>query len=187
MNTRMILIGGLLAAVLSACGGKQGATRIDDYPDPSRTSQSGDPIERVDENIASGGSVDASPVQPYSLDALNDPNSPLAERVILFAFDSDEIDPRYHNALSAHAQLLVANPQVTVRLEGHSDERGSREYNVGLANRRAIAVQRWLELQGVPVQQMEPVSYGEEKPNRYGHSEADWAENRRVELVYNRF
>ncbi|MEQ9511076.1 MAG: OmpA family protein, partial [Alloalcanivorax xenomutans] len=84
----------------------------------------------------------------------------------------------------AHATYLKNNANAKLRLEGHADERGTREYNVALSERRAQAVQKFLRVQGVSSSQLEVVSYGEEKPAAFGHSEMDWAKNRRVELNY---
>jgi peptidoglycan-associated lipoprotein len=119
-----------------------------------------------------------------SLESLNDPNSPLAQRVIYFAFDSSEVAPEDRELIAAHASVLAANPQLKVSVEGHGDERGSREYNIGLGDRRAQAVRRMLEVQGVSPDQITTVSYGEEKPAVEGHDESAWSMNRRVELVY---
>ena len=86
--------------------------------------------------------------------------------------------------VAAHARLLAANSSLRVRLEGHTDERGTREYNIGLAERRAQAVRRALGLQGVTDAQLATVSYGEERPAAVGDDESAFAQNRRVELVY---
>jgi peptidoglycan-associated lipoprotein len=86
--------------------------------------------------------------------------------------------------VAAHARYLAANPTVRVRLEGHTDERGSREYNIGLGERRAQAVRRALLLQGATETQLSTVSYGAERPAAAGSNEAAWAQNRRVEIVY---
>jgi peptidoglycan-associated lipoprotein len=117
----------------------------------------------------------------YSLD---DPNSPLARRVIYFEYDSSEILPEDQQLISDHAAYLAANNGQRVTLEGHSDERGSPEYNIALGDRRAQSVRRAFELQGVMPEQITIVSYGEEKPAAEGHSEAAWRLNRRVEIIY---
>lgn len=122
--------------------------------------------------------------EPLGADPLDDPASPLAQRVIYFEFDSSDIQRQFLDVLSAHAQYLVEHPEVSVRLEGHADERGSREYNIGLGDRRAQAVRRILLFQGVSADQVETVSYGEERPAVEGHNEEAWAQNRRVEIVY---
>lgn len=106
--------------------------------------------------------------------------------VIYFDFDSDAIRPEYSEMLAAHANYLAANPDASVRLEGHADERGSREYNIGLGERRAQAVRRALLLQGVGASQVSTVSYGEERPAVTGSDEEAWSMNRRVEIVYPR-
>lgn len=119
-----------------------------------------------------------------SIESLNDPNSPLSQRVIYFAFDSSEVAEQDRALVAAHAAFLAANSQVQVSIEGHGDERGSREYNVGLGDHRAQSVRRMLEFQGVAPAQISTVSYGEEKPAVEGHDESAWSLNRRVELVY---
>ncbi|RBW49786.1 peptidoglycan-associated lipoprotein Pal [Marinobacter sp. F3R11] len=101
-----------------------------------------------------------------------------------FDFDTSEIKPEARDVLMAHARYLSSNPGQKVRLEGHGDERGSKEYNLALGERRANAVQRFLIVNGASRGQMETVSYGEEKPAVMGSSESAWAQNRRVELVF---
>ena len=107
-----------------------------------------------------------------------------AARLIYFDFDSSEIKPEFVSVIAAHAHTLSRNASVRVRLEGHTDERGSPEYNIGLGERRAQAVRRALMLQGVTDAQVATVSYGEERPAVPGQSEEAWAKNRRVEFVY---
>lgn len=110
---------------------------------------------------------------------------PLLEtRVILFDYDSSEVRSDFNDVLAAHAAYLAANPNVLVRLEGHADERGSREYNIGLGESRAQAVRRILVLQAVNSSQIRTVSFGEERPAMFGTSEEAWERNRRVEIVY---
>ena len=106
--------------------------------------------------------------------------------VVFFDYDRAEIKPEYVPIVAAHAKFLNGAPTRRVRLEGHSDERGSREYNIGLGERRAQAVRRALMLQGVTEAQITTVSYGEERPAVQGGDESAWAKNRRVELVYGR-
>src|SRR5579862_4413284 len=108
----------------------------------------------------------------------------LTERIVYFDFDSSEIKGAGTDVVAAHAKFLAANPATRVRLEGHTDERGSREYNIGLGERRAQAVRQALLLQGASDPQISTVSYGEERPAVPGHDEAAWAKNRRVEIVY---
>ncbi|WP_019569113.1 peptidoglycan-associated lipoprotein Pal [Thioalkalivibrio sp. ALE11] len=118
--------------------------------------------------------------------ALDDPDSLLAERLVYFDFDRDEVKPEYEEMLEAHAEYLAANPGARLRLEGHTDERGTREYNLGLGERRAQSVRRVLNLNGAADEQIEVVSYGEEMPVAFEQTEEAWAQNRRVELVYDR-
>jgi peptidoglycan-associated lipoprotein len=117
-------------------------------------------------------------------DPLEDPNSPLATRIIYFDYDQSTVRMEYLDLVRAHAQYLAINPQVTVRLEGHADERGSREYNLGLGEKRANAIRNLMMAEGVADKQLAVVSYGEERPTAYEHNEEAWAMNRRVELVY---
>jgi peptidoglycan-associated lipoprotein len=105
-------------------------------------------------------------------------------KIIYFDFDSSDIKPEFVDVIAAHARVISGNASIKVRLEGHTDERGSREYNIGLGERRAQAVRRALLLQGVAESQVTTVSYGEERPAVTGHEEEAWAKNRRVEIVY---
>jgi peptidoglycan-associated lipoprotein len=107
-------------------------------------------------------------------------------RVVYFDYDQADIRPEFNAQLQAHGQFLARNAASTVRLEGHADERGSREYNIGLGERRAQAVRRVLMLQGAQASQITTVSYGEERPAQTGSDEEAWRLNRRVELVYPR-
>jgi peptidoglycan-associated lipoprotein len=108
----------------------------------------------------------------------------LVKRIVYFDFDSSEIKGEGTEVVAAHAKYLAGHANTRVRLEGHTDERGSREYNIGLGDRRAQAVRRSLLLQGAADAQISTVSYGEERPADPGHDEAAWAKNRRVEIVY---
>lgn len=108
----------------------------------------------------------------------------LATRVVYFDFDSSEIKGTGTDVVAAHAKYLARHSDQRLRLEGHTDERGSREYNIGLGERRAQSVRRALLLQGASDAQISTVSYGEERPAVPGHDEAAWAKNRRVEIVY---
>jgi len=108
----------------------------------------------------------------------------LQQLTIYFDYDSSEIRSDFNEMLKAHARQLQQNPNLRVRLEGHADERGSREYNIALGERRAQAVRQVLQLQGASSTQLSTVSYGEERPKSLGHDETSWAQNRRVELVY---
>jgi len=108
----------------------------------------------------------------------------LKNRTIYFEFDSSDIKAEYNAMITAHARYLASNPTMRVRIEGNTDERGSREYNIGLGERRAQAVRRALMLQGVNEPQITTVSYGEERPAVTGHTEDAWSRNRRANIVY---
>ncbi|HWK55204.1 MAG TPA: peptidoglycan-associated lipoprotein Pal [Hyphomicrobiales bacterium] len=106
----------------------------------------------------------------------------LAKTIFYFEFDKSELRPEDRDALVYHAAELKANPNRRIRLEGHADERGTREYNLALGERRAQAVERYLQVQGVSATQMETISYGEERPADTGTTEAAYTKNRRVEM-----
>lgn len=121
---------------------------------------------------------------PFSRDAIEDSSGLLADRTIYFEFDSSSVQEKFMDTIRRHAAYLAEYSDVDVRLEGHTDERGSREYNVGLGARRADAVSRLLQAYGASNRQIETISYGEEVPAVEGHNEEAWAKNRRVEIVY---
>ena len=117
-------------------------------------------------------------------DALDDPAGVLSKRIVYFALDSSEVTQEDRATVSAHARHLAGNPAAAVTLEGHADERGSREYNLALGERRGNAVRQLLLAEGAATKQIQVVSYGEEKPLATGHDEGSWQQNRRVEIVY---
>lgn len=142
---------------------------------------------------AGASSADADPAaQTYAADdgssaafnELNDPQSPLSVRVIYFDYDSNEIQSDYRPVIEAHAAHLIRNPDTSITLEGHADERGSREYNLALGEQRAQSVRQQMALLGVAVNRISIISYGEERPAVDGHDESSWQQNRRVELLY---
>ncbi|ABM02580.1 OmpA domain protein [Psychromonas ingrahamii 37] len=108
----------------------------------------------------------------------------ILQKTIQFDFDTSMIKPEFTSILDAHAKFLVNNPSKKVTIEGHTDEKGTPGYNIALSERRAMSVSVYLENMGVLPDQISVVSYGEEKPLNFGHSEASWADNRRAELVY---
>ena len=117
-------------------------------------------------------------------DALDDPSGVLSKRVVYFALDSSEVTQDDRAIVSAHAKYLSSNPVAAVTLEGHADERGSREYNLALGERRGNAVRQLLLAEGAASKQIQVVSFGEEKPAISGHDEGAWQQNRRVEFTY---
>ena len=136
--------------------------------------------------VEGGGAQTAGATQggAWQGNPLDDPNSLLSRRKVYFDFDKSDIKPEYVDVLRAHAEYLASHPQAKVTIEGHCDERGSREYNIGLGERRANAVKRFLEAEGVDPAQLNTISYGEERPEVLGHNEAAWSKNRRAVLVY---
>ena len=125
---------------------------------------------------ATASSVEGNP--------LTDPNNILSKRSVYFDFDSNVIKDEYRGLIQAHARYLVEHPQAHIRIEGNTDERGSREYNLALGQRRADAVKKVMTVLGVPDSRIETVSFGEEKPVAPGHDEASWAQNRRADIKY---
>ena len=132
---------------------------------------------RLDSDQADTGSGSATTSSDESSELL-------AERKVYFDFDRSEITSEYKDILKAHASYLVENPSASVMIEGNCDERGTREYNMALGERRAYAVLQFLTLQGVSKSQLSTVSFGEERPDVEGHDESAWKYNRRAVLVY---
>ncbi|NOY66705.1 MAG: peptidoglycan-associated lipoprotein Pal [Gammaproteobacteria bacterium] len=157
----------------------------------SKTDEGGTIVEDHSTNANAGTDTGASTSglpanQTFQGDPLDNPSSPLATRVIYFEYDSSEITADYQESVLAHGGYLAENPDASVTLEGHTDERGSREYNIGLGERRAQAVRRLLLFQGASDKQVVVVSYGEEKPVAEGRDEMNYGQNRRVEIIYKR-
>lgn len=117
-------------------------------------------------------------------DPFTDPSSPLSTTTLYFDFDSSEIKGGDREIILAHARYLADNADTKIVLEGHADERGTREYNIALGERRAKAVSQLMLLQGVGQSQIDIVSFGEERPVALGHDESAWSVNRRVEILY---
>ena len=137
-----------------------------------------------DTGVATSG-MDTTPMG-FTGHPLDDPDSLLSKKIIYFDFDSSVVKDEYTAVVEAHANYLATNPSARVTLEGHADERGTREYNLGLGERRSVAVEQFLQLLGASPSQLQNVSYGEERPIEFGHDEMAWQANRRVELVYDR-
>ena len=133
---------------------------------------------------APAAGVSGTPGGPYSAAALRDPNNILSKRSIYFDFDEFVIKDQYRPIIEAHAKYLQANRSARATLQGHTDERGTREYNIALGQKRADAVKKLMVLLGAQEIQIETVSFGKEKPRREGHDEASWTENRRVDIVH---
>jgi len=131
--------------------------------------------------MGQGGMMDGSAMAGG---ALGGPGASQENRVVYFDFDRFDVKPEYNAMLQAHGRYLSSNPTARLRLEGHADERGSREYNIGLGEKRAQAVRNVLLLQGAVADQISTVSFGEERPAVIGSDEEAWTLNRRVEIVY---
>ncbi len=122
--------------------------------------------------------------KPFAGGPLKDPNNILSKRSVYFEFDSSLVKDEYRPMVSAHARYLQQHNAAKMRIEGNTDERGSREYNLALGQRRADSVRQMMMLLGARSVQIETVSFGEEKPRAAGQDEAAWAENRRADIVY---
>jgi len=139
--------------------------------------------------VSGSDGVTAAGVSTVDADGIPiDPNSVAgrapSERTVYFDFDTSEIRPEYLEIIVQHGRYLAQNPEGRVRLEGHTDERGTREYNIALGERRAQSIARMLQLQGVSSAQVRNVSYGEELPVDENHTADAWAKNRRVQIIY---
>lgn len=116
--------------------------------------------------------------------ALFGEGDPLSKRVIYFEYDSSNVDEESRAVIEAHASQLSGNSGANVVLEGHADERGTREYNLALGERRAKAVSRLMQAYGITPERIQTISYGEERPASIGHDDSAWSLNRRVEILY---
>ena len=172
MTSRLLYIF-IIATFVTACGSSQERDETMTVDDRSSTG---------DDNTArtfGTGSDDRT-----GLSALDDPASPLSVRILYFEYDSSEVLPAYREVLEAHANYLAQNSNITISLEGHADERGTREYNLALGERRAQGVKQHMMVFGPSTSQIRATSYGEERPVADGHSEESWSQNRRVEIIY---
>jgi peptidoglycan-associated lipoprotein len=162
-------------AIALALAGCASNVPLNDVPVDNKSAQQNTPPANTESKVAQvqTGSTDSNQQGPQNV-----------ARVIYFDFDSNAIKPEYQSLVDGHARFLRANPSRHIFLEGHTDERGGREYNLALGQHRAESVRSALKLLGVQDSQMEAVSFGKEKPANPGHDEASWAQNRRVEIVY---
>ena len=139
-----------------------------------------------DHSKSKGGEGDGRVLMPKTTEVnpLTDPNNILSKRSVFFDYDSDAIKPEYKALVEAHAKYLTEHKSAKVFLQGNADERGSREYNLALGQRRANAVRKAMNVLGASDSQMEAVSFGEEKPRATCHDESCWSQNRRTDIVY---
>ncbi|HRE17500.1 MAG TPA: peptidoglycan-associated lipoprotein Pal [Rhodocyclaceae bacterium] len=172
---KQLLIPALLLAMLTAC------STTDTSGGKGANVETRDPQTKS----ASDGTVNTSNLGASGLpSALTDPKNILSRRSIYFDLDKYEVKDDYRELLAAHAKFLNGNRQFKVMIQGNTDERGSREYNLSLGQKRAESVKRNLTLLGVNEDQLEAVSLGEEKPKAEGRDEAAYAENRRADILY---
>ena len=170
MSQYRLLLISLLAAALAGCAGNT-------IPDPDPTDGGADSNSGASSGGMDSGSMGGGSEMASDLDAE-------LTMILYFDFDQSDLRPEYGDLLARHAAKLSNNSRTKVRLEGHADERGSREYNIGLGERRAQAVRRMLLIQGAASNQISTVSFGEERPAAMGSDEESWQQNRRVEIKY---
>ena len=167
----------LLSVVLVGCAAnkKKGAAEVED-------SSVNLQADATSSGLSSDGSGSAQVL--VTSDNTLDLDDPLGTRVIYFEFDSNALTPEAQRIVEAHAEYLASNPGMAVVLEGHADERGTREYNLALGERRANAVADLFQAMGVMADAVRSISYGEERPVAMEHDESAWSLNRRVEILY---
>ncbi len=163
---KQLMFSALLVSLLAACGST--------------------PTKPAEKPVAQKAPVQQpqAETKPVAIDPLKDPNNILSHRSVYYDFDKSVIKAEYKPMIEAHAAYLVAHSSAKVTLQGNCDERGSREYNLALGQRRADSVKSLLEAGGVPAAQISTVSFGSEKPRALGHNEEAWAQNRRTDIVY---
>ena len=178
---KRMLTAGAVAAVLAGCAS---GVKLDDVPVEDRSGSAVQAAGAVDP--AAAGRATQSAVTPVqTVERPGDTMGPArVERIVYFDYDSYAIKPEFQTLIESHARFLKANGSRHVVVEGHTDERGGREYNLALGQRRAEAVRRALGLLGINDNQVEAVSFGKEKPAAPGSDEAAWAQNRRAEIAY---
>jgi peptidoglycan-associated lipoprotein len=169
-----------LAAALAGCAS---GVKLDDVPVEDRSGNAVLPGGGAGGGGTGGAGTQVRPVQADEVPGTRAGPQNVA-RVVYFDYDSYVIKPEFQNAIEAHARFLKANNARRVVIEGHTDERGGREYNLALGQRRSEAVRRALGLLGVGDAQVEAVSFGKEKPAVQGMDESAWAQNRRAEIAY---
>ncbi|MEO8143953.1 MAG: peptidoglycan-associated lipoprotein Pal [Betaproteobacteria bacterium] len=182
-KTWLVSFSTLGALMLAACSGgpvsEQSAAGVEERT-PSTAQQSAT-TKPVDQSRVARVDLTA---KPSGKSPLTDPGSILSKRSIFYDLDSYDVQNQYKELVEAHAKYLRDNPNSKILIQGNTDERGSREYNVGLGQRRSDGVKRMLLLLGAKEAQIESVSLGEEKPRAEGQGEAAWSQNRRSDILY---
>lgn len=185
---KKLITAGLLSLLLMAgCASQQEGVDNQTEQAPQDTTQAQGNDDAGAATPIAGNDAEATALEQDKLSAeqlLEQQDTPLASRIIYFDYDSAKVDEDSMALLEAHGDFLASNGNVHVTLVGHTDERGSREYNIALGDRRAQSVRRILLFQGASTDQIDTISYGEEQPAVLGHDEAAWSKNRRVELQY---
>lgn len=178
MKQTLIVLGLTMAMVVSGCTATRGKKGTVEGTSKSATGygQSGDYSGNTGRGDAGAG-AEGSGLAPGGV------GDDLTGRVVYFELDSAEIKPEGLAVIDAWAKYLASNPAAKVRLEGHCDERGTREYNIALGERRGNTVQEALAARGAAASQISITSFGEERPVALGHDEAAWSQNRRVEIL----
>jgi len=146
-----------------------------------------EPVKPMTENTQPAKKMDTRAVQPMqaaTMDPLDDPKGVLAQRSVYFDFDAYVVKPEYSPLVTAHSKYLESHKARKIIIQGNTDERGGREYNLALGQKRADAVRKGMTTMGVSDAQIEVVSFGKEKPKADGHDEAAWSQNRRADIVY---
>lgn len=166
-----LLVSAILLGLLSAC---------------ASTSDKGQGAASVEDKSLGqqGASTQGTQQQGMAMDPLKDPNNILSKRSVYFDYDSYSVKNEYKPMIEAHSQYLKQHGNAKAFVQGNADERGSREYNLALGQKRAESVRKVMNVLGVSDNQIETVSFGEEKPKAEGHDEASWAQNRRADIVY---
>ena len=182
-----IVIAAAFAALLAGC--QTTPTTQDAAPVEDRSAASTTPGGASTAGAGTGGvsGTQQGATRPGSTaggNPLRDPANVLSKRIVYFDFDSFVVRDEFRPLIEAHGRYLAQNRNARMTIQGNTDERGSREYNIALGQKRADAVKRMMTLLGAQDGQIETVSFGKEKPKNAGHDEAAWAENRRDDLVY---
>ncbi|MCE5181177.1 MAG: peptidoglycan-associated lipoprotein Pal [Betaproteobacteria bacterium] len=164
-----ILLSTLLVSLLAACAGQ-------DVKDQSNA--------QVEDRAGQGAQTAPSDQKAVGANPLKDPNNILSKRSVFYDFDKYDVKGEYKPMVEAHSGYLTGHKDAKIAVQGNCDERGSREYNLSLGNRRADSVRKMMNVLGVSDSQIETVSFGEEKPRAACHDESCWKENRRADIVY---
>ena len=166
---KKVLLSAMLVSLLAACAGQ-------DVKDQSKAA--------VEDRGTQGAQTAGAGQKGVEANPLKDPNNILSKRSVFYDFDKYDVKAEYKPMVEAHSKYLTGHKDAKIAVQGNCDERGSREYNLALGNRRADSVRKMMNVLGVSDSQIETVSFGEEKPRAACHDESCWKENRRSDIVY---